>query len=189
MVAHSSYTPPNDSLKARAADSFSRWPQFLREYVQDSLTLTWRLRAPIVQKQSPAKLVATTLSNVLGDQVSDYAYVDFASGAGGPTPYIERSLNRQITARNDDASPAKFVLTDLKPHIEAWKACTKRSENITYVDEGVDASNAPKDLLKGVSGVEGKKTMRLFSLAFHHFDDELATQILDNTADTADGFW
>jgi hypothetical protein len=157
--------------------------------VQDYLTLVWKLRAPILQKQSPANLVASTLSTVLGDSVSEYAYVDFASGAGGPTPLIERALNRQIAARNDPTEPVKFVLTDLKPHLEAWNALEKRSENLSYVAEGVDAANAPKDLLRAVQGVQGKKIMRLFSLAFHHFDDELAAMILDNTAETADGFW
>jgi hypothetical protein len=157
--------------------------------VQDYLTLVWKLRAPIVQKQSPANLVASTLSRVLGNNVSEYAYVDFASGAGGPTPLIERALNRQIAARNDHTEAVKFVLTDLNPHLEAWKRLTKKSENLTYVPEGVDAANAPEDLLRGVEGVQGKKVMRLFSLAFHHFDDGLAARILDNTAETADGFW
>ena len=83
----------------------------------------------------------------------------------------------------------KFVLTDLKPHPEAWKALTKKSENLSYVEEAVDAADAPKNLLKNVEGVQGKKVMRLFSLAFHHFDDELAAKILENTAETADGFW
>jgi hypothetical protein len=157
--------------------------------VQDYLTLVWKLRAPILQKQSPANLVASTLSRVLGDSVSEYAYVDFASGAGGPTPLIERALNRQIAAGNDPTESVKFVLTDLKPHLEAWNSLAKKSENLSYVAEGVDAANAPKDLLRAVEGVQGKKIMRLFSLAFHHFDDELAAMILDNTAETADGFW
>ena len=60
---------------------------------------------------------------------------------------------------------------------------------MSYVAEGVDAANAPKDLLRHVAGVEEKKVMRLFSLAFHHFDDDLAAKILENTAETADGFW
>ena len=157
--------------------------------VQDYLTLVWRIRTPVVQKQSPAKLVASTLSHLLGDSVSEYAYVDFASGAGGPTPFIERALNRQIAARNDHTEAVKFVLTDLKPHTEAWKSLAKKSENLSYVADGVDAANAPRDLLQDVEGVQGKKVMRLFSLAFHHFDDGLAARILDNTAETADGFW
>ena len=161
----------------------------ISEQVQDYLTLVWKTRAPILQKQSPAELVASTLSRVLGDSVSDYAYVDFASGAGGPTPLMERALNREIAARNDDTETVKFVLTDLKPHPEAWKRLAKKSENLGYIGEGVDAANAPKDLHRGVEGVQNKKVMRLFSLAFHHFDDELAARILDNTAETADGFW
>lgn len=157
--------------------------------MQDYLTLVWKLRAPILQKQPPANLAASILSRVLGDSVSEYAYVDFASGAGGPTPLIERALNRQIAARNDHTAAVKFVLTDLKPHPEAWRSLAQKSENLSYVAEGVDAANAPNDLLHNVDGVQGTKIMRLFSLAFHHFDDDLAARILDNTADTADGFW
>lgn len=102
---------------------------------------------------------------------------------------IERALNRQIAARNDRTEAVKFVLTDLNPHPQAWKGLAKKSTNLSYVAQGVDAANAPKDLLRGVEGVQGKKVMRLFSLAFHHFDDGLAARILDNTAETADGFW
>ena len=157
--------------------------------MQDHLSLVWRLRLPILQAQSPADLVASILSRVLGDKVSEYAYVDFASGAGGPTPYIERNLNGRITAKGQDAKPAKFVLTDLHPHKEAWKALAKKSANLGFVENSVDAADAPADLLDRVPGAQGKKTMRLFSLAFHHFDDDLAAEILRNTADTADGFW
>jgi hypothetical protein len=65
----------------------------------------------------------------------------------------------------------------------------KKSENLSYVADGVDAANVPDNLLRNVEGVQGKKVMRLFSLAFHHFDDGLAARILDNTAETGDGFW
>ena len=87
-----------------------------------------------------------------------------------------------------------FVLTDLRPHVEAWERASKRSENLRFVAEGVDASDAPKDLLERVPGLtagvgeEKKKVMRLFSLAFHHFDDGLAEGILRNTTETSDGF-
>jgi hypothetical protein len=86
------------------------------------------------------------------------------------------------------------VLTDLRPHVSAWEAASKKSENLRYCPEGVDAADAPKDLLTRVPGLEGrdaekkKKTMRLFSLAFHHFDDQLAERILRNTVETSEGF-
>lgn len=168
----------------------SRWPQFLRTKVQDCLTLAWTFRVPFVQTQTPASLVARTLTRVLGPQhVTDYVYVDFASGAGGPTPYFEQHLNRQLqntTGKGNNGEKATFVLTDLRPHVEAWEVAAKKSENLRFVPEGVDAADAPSDLLERVQGGvekvgEKKKVMRLFSLAFHHFDDELAERILRNT--------
>jgi hypothetical protein len=85
----------------------------------------------------------------------------------------------------------KFVLTDIKPHVSAWDAIAKKNDNITYIPQSVDATDAPsaETLLRDVPGVRGKKIMRLFSLAFHHFDDDLAAKVLENTIETADGFW
>ena len=84
-----------------------------------------------------------------------------------------------------------MVLSDLKPHLSAWEPLAKKSENLSYIPQGVDAANCPaaQSLLKDVPGVNGKKVMRLFSLAFHHFDDDLAANILENTIETSDGFW
>ncbi len=161
----------------------------LREKVQDNLTLGWTNRLPILQSAPPAALVSGVLSSVLGPRVSDYVYVDFASGAGGPTPYIERYLNKELREAGKEA--VKFVLTDISPHVSAWEALANKSDNIGYIAESIDATNAPtaETLLKDVSGVEGKKIMRLFSLSFHHFDDDLAAKVLENTVETSDGFW
>jgi hypothetical protein len=73
----------------------NRWPDYLREKVQSGLTLAWTFRMPLLQKFSPAQLVASTLRSVLSTSVVDYTYVDFCAGAGGPTPFIERDLNVQ----------------------------------------------------------------------------------------------
>lgn len=154
---------------------------------------------PVLQKTSPAQLVATTLRRVLRGSITNYTYVDFCAGAGGPTPFIEKDLNTQLTldrhhssqaANGDKINPSEgtgaveFVLTDLHPHIPEWTKAVKKSENLSYVSEPVDAANAPTDLL----GRGSKKTFRLFFLAFHHFDDPLAREILRNTLQTADGF-
>lgn len=150
--------------------------------------------------------------------LTDYIYVDFASGAGGPTPEIERLVNQQLEASGSSASKdgggrrangardgdveekALFVLTDLRPHLSAWQAASKKSENLRFVAESVDAADAPRDLVERVVGGEAEggrrnkkkqkqeKVMRLFSLAFHHFDDELAERILRNTVECGDGF-
>lgn len=69
------------------------FPPWLRARVQDGLTHAWTTSLPPLQACSPAALVAQTLQRVLGRSVGRYTYVDFCSGAGGPTPSIERALN------------------------------------------------------------------------------------------------
>ncbi|KAH6679304.1 hypothetical protein B0J14DRAFT_294651 [Halenospora varia] len=184
------------------------FPQYLREKVQSCLTLCWTFRAPLLQKVSPAELVASTLYRTLSDDVTKYTYVDFCAGAGGPTPFIEKDLNTQLSSRMTNGSSGsnadnkgltprsprnasatgngtvKFVLTDLHPHIPDWTEASKKSENLSFVSDSVDAANAPSSL----NGGEGKKIFRLYNLAFHHFDDRLGSDILRNTIETADGF-
>lgn len=160
-----------------------------------------------MQKTTPAKLVATTLYDVLSNKVAQYTYVDFCAGAGGPTPFIEQDLNAQLSSRAPRSptttsntgripkspntatmpvsnTPVKFVLTDLHPHIPDWTEAAKKSEYLSFVAKPVDAANAPADLIDN----DGKKVFRLFNLAFHHFEDDLGRAILKNTIDTADGF-
>lgn len=157
---------------------------------------------PFLQASSPAALVASTLRRVLGgkDNVRKYTFVDFCAGAGGPTPEVERILNAQLLEEsesgaeggerkrsgNGNSGPVQFVLTDLHPHMEAWTAAAKKSDNLTFIADSVDAANAPRNLLG--KDEEKKKVFRLFNLAFHHFDDPLAADILRNTLETADGF-
>lgn len=170
--------------------------------VQSCLALAWRFRVPVLQKEAPAKHAAKLLINQLGSSVTDYTYVDFCAGAGGPTPWIERDLNRMLaTQRQSNSDPkiitrdmalgeedgVKFVLTDLYPHIPEWERAAAKSKNISFVPKAVDATNAPADLLHGIEGGD-KKVFRMFNLAFHHFDDDLAKLILKNTLETADGF-
>jgi hypothetical protein len=166
-----------------------RFPQTLREKVQDYLTIGWTNKFPLIQHISPAALTARILSRVLGPRVSDYAYVDFASGAGGPTPYLESSLNSEL--RMEGKQDVKFVLSDISPHISAWKAIADKSKNISYISQSIDATDSPspETLLKDIPGAQGKKVMRMFSLAFHHFDNDLAARVLENTIETSDGFW
>lgn len=180
--------------------------------VQSCLALAWRFRVPILQTEAPAKHAAKLLISQLGASVTDYTYVDFCAGAGGPTPWIERDLNRRLAEQRlareggvgevitrdralGEDEGVKFVLTDLYPHIPEWESAARKSKNISFVPKPVDATNAPRDLLDGIvgpggttGGVGDKKVFRMFNLAFHHFDDDLAKLILKNTLETADGF-
>ncbi|KAI0830407.1 hypothetical protein F5Y06DRAFT_290705 [Hypoxylon sp. FL0890] len=207
------------------------FPSFLRAYVQTGLTHAWTVHIPILQRSSPATIVAETLHRVLGDRVSRHTYIDFCAGAGGPTPFIEQALNKQLKRATTHTAPAAapagvvngdskaasestpsdaavanpeaksaavreegtavdFVLTDLHPHVESWEAAAKKSDRLTYVSHPVDAAHAPADLLRryGRKGENGKGIFRLFNLAFHHFDDDLARSILKNTVETSEGF-
>ncbi|GAP87058.2 hypothetical protein SAMD00023353_2500810 [Rosellinia necatrix] len=185
----------------------SWFPPFLRAYVQAGLTHAWTTRLPILQPCSPATLVAGILRRALGRSISSHTYVDFCAGAGGPTPDIERALNRQLAAAaaaaasqghdhgrvngdgDGDADGAvKFVLTDLHPHVESWAKAARASPHLTYVSAPVDAAAAPPGLVARAGGGGGRGVFRLFNLAFHHFDDHLARAILKDTVETSDGF-
>ncbi|CAJ2505093.1 Uu.00g124870.m01.CDS01 [Anthostomella pinea] len=212
------------------------FPSFLRAYVQTGLTHAWTISIPVLQSCSAANLVAKTIRRVLGSAVSKYTYIDFCAGAGGPTPFIEQALNRQLESSTsasssppsssnpssnagevienqpikgvsyaavasveptvngeskedgDGSSKAvKFILTDLHPHISSWEVASSKSEHLSYVSEPVDATDAPVELIQRHPTRNGK-VFRLFNLAFHHFDDNLARAILKNTVETSDGF-
>ncbi|KFZ02524.1 hypothetical protein V500_00146 [Pseudogymnoascus sp. VKM F-4518 (FW-2643)] len=154
---------------------------------------------PIMQKHSPAQVVSRILYNTLDKSVTEYTYVDFCAGAGGPTPCIERELNQKLAktkpspehtgppavhVNGEPNEPVQFVMTDLHPHIAEWKEACIKSKNLTFVSKPVDTTNAPADLILD----DGKKVFRMFNLAFHHFDDNLGRDILKNTLETSDGF-
>lgn len=145
------------------------------------MTLLWTIRLPPLQPSSPAALAASILARVLGPRVSEYVYVDFCSGAGGPTPHIEKHLNALLadqhppdppngasassskgvvttlgapTRRNESTTNpggVDFVLTDIAPHVAAWTAAAKRSAHLHFVSAPVDAAAAPPDLLSGLA--------------------------------------
>lgn len=128
----------------------------------------------------------------------DYVFVDFCAGSGGPTPSIERRLNQALAKLKDGGGeePLRFILTDLFPHVAAWEQAAARSPNIGFEPESVDASAVPEALLDKVKNVRSnggnkikkKKLFRLFNLAFHHFDDELARRILRDTVENSEAF-
>ena len=163
------------------------------------------MRVPILQNASPASLVADVLRREVleknGQQSSSaptWIMIDFCAGGGGPTPSIERILN--TSQQGTKAAPTQFVLTDLHPHVEEWAVAAAASQHVRYAAQPVDASAAdPKAILNEAFGAvsptkstaspaDGARVCRLFSLAFHHFDDPLAREILKNSVETSDGF-
>ena len=164
-----------------------RFPAFLRHHVQTVLTHMWTIRLPIIQSASPATLVARVLRTRLGSKaaLSEYTFVDFCAGAGGPTPAIERAVNERSKSRggssrsrgqmkksrggsmiersiggddddDDHHQCVDFVLTDLHPHLSAWQTAALQSPNILFVSAPVDASRAPPDLLSQAVRCHGR---------------------------------
>lgn len=168
-----SHNPPHllaRSLVSNSPNTPFRFPNFLRYHVQAVLAHFWTTRLPIIQPSSPASLVARVLRIQLGATLSEYTFVDFCAGAGGPTPAIERVLNSSINRTNispwsrngkmvdddddgddgdddDDDRGVDFVLTDLHPHLSAWHTAARQSPHILFVPASVDASAVPQDLL------------------------------------------
>ena len=165
-----------------------RFPAIFRGRVQAALTVVWSFVIPGLQKTSPAQIVARVLSSNLGSSIRDYVFIDFCAGGGGPTPSIERHLNANLRAtagQGKSDEPVQFVLTDLHPHLEDWAEISKKSANILYDSQPVDASNAPPELIARYKA-QGKKVFRSFHLSFHHMSDPLAKAILRNTVETSD---
>ncbi|KAM0143306.1 hypothetical protein ACHAP3_001442 [Botrytis cinerea] len=152
---------------------------------------------PYIEVYMNAHLNASSTSNTTNASTSSIANheVSYAEVAATPKPQIDGLALRSPRPVNGDDRHGKvqFVLTDLHPHIPDWTEASKRSENLNFISESVDAANAPRDLLKNINGeangVHGEtKVFRLYNLAFHHFGDELGGDILKNTVETADGF-
>jgi len=138
--------------------------------------------------------VAKVITEHISD-LSSWVMIDFCAGGGGPTPSIEKVINRNRrpgAAKGASAAgePVQFVLTDLHPHAENWSKAAARSPNIHFEPDPVDASAAAQTMIdKYAAGASGrKKVFRMFHLSFHHFDDPLAKAILKNTVETSDGF-
>ncbi|KAF5641946.1 uncharacterized protein FTJAE_3861 [Fusarium tjaetaba] len=162
-------------------DDQTWFPAFLRARVQDGLTRAWLSNTPL-QSQSPASLSAQVLIKQLNKSLPDYTYIDFCAGGGGPTPSIARTVNAHLQSQGSD--PVRFILTDLHPNVEAWEQVAQKNPLLTYERNSVDASSAPEYLVKRE---DGTKPFRLFNLAFHHFDDDLAKDILRDTVETSEG--
>lgn len=175
---------PSSPPSSLVSNSF-RFPNFLRHHVQAVLAHFWTIRLPLIQPSSPASLVARVLRIQLGTTLPEYTFVDFCAGAGGPTPAIERVLNRSTNQTEksfwggrsrdgkkeeeddgddgdgdgDDYRGVDFVLTDLHPHLSAWHTAARQSPHILFVPASVDASAVPPDLLSHAVRRRGRSSL------------------------------
>jgi hypothetical protein len=114
----------------------------------------------------------------------------------GPVPTIERLLNSSRV--NAHQKPVPFLLTDIKPHVDSWMKAAAKSDHLSFIPQKVDATDPPVSVTSTSSHAPGDtaetrffsdtRIFRLYCLAFHHFDDQMARKVLQSTFDTADGF-
>jgi salicylate hydroxylase len=157
-------------------------PSWLHHHEQFSLTQLWNLRVPFWSRGSLATQACAVLESHLTNP-SDYTIVDICAGAGGPTPFIEKTLNSKAEKEGRDV--VRFVLTDMFPPVDQWAAISKKQPNVSFIEEPVDARAVQR---LDESMVLGKKECRIFNICFHHFADEDAMAILTSAVTEADAF-
>ncbi|KAI5200529.1 hypothetical protein E4T39_05651 [Aureobasidium subglaciale] len=160
------------------------------------LTAQWTRKLPLIQQSTPAELAAKLIHTFLDDfpdiDTERYFVIDFCSGAGGPTPLIERSINSARTRAGHQ--PIPFRLSDFHPNLDAWMPLATHSANLSFIPQSVDATDtlhAPPLVVSKTSSLPNStgdhKSIHLYSLSFHHFEDASAQKIMTNTLATADG--
>jgi hypothetical protein len=187
----------------------NRVPFLIKQCAQNTLTKHWTQRIPLLQQQSPAELAAAVIHDVFraieSEGKDEWKVVDFCSGSGGPIPHIEKHVNalrsRETAAGGGGGGgrpPIAFYLSDLYPNIDAWLEPSSYSANLSFIPNPVDATDPPFAAISSSTpgdkevafnaGYEhdGRKVMRTFCLAFHHFDDEGALRVLKSTMETSD---
>ncbi|KAL8659776.1 MAG: hypothetical protein Q9202_006951 [Teloschistes flavicans] len=133
-------------------DDQSWFPSFLREKVQAALTLLWIDYLPPFQWISPASLIIKNLQSILGPSIKDYTFIDFCSGAGGPTPEFEREINQALRLglideaedRNHDTTAAATATAKTTTTISrSRKDARATTSNGTPISSHQDAENDP----------------------------------------------
>ena len=122
------------------------------------------------------------LTDQLGglEKTSKYTFVDACAGGGGPTPLLEKQMNRQL--QNAGFNPVQFILTDLWPDLKAWREIKSKSQHISYHSQPIDATQAIR--LVGAD----ERECRMFNLSFHHFGDDAAAKVLKGAVNSSDAF-
>lgn len=111
-----------------------------------------------------------------------------------PLNVLDNSQNRLQTSRPS----IPFLLTDLHPHLSSWKSLTKSSptSSLSYISSPVDATRFPPGITssslsadpKDEEGVnKAQKNFRTFCLAFHHFDEDGARRVLEDSMRSSEG--
>ncbi len=94
--------------------------------------------------------------------------LDLGAGAGTPAVILARAL------RKEAITPPKFILTDLYPRVQTWKALKSRyPEDIDFVETPVDATAIDPEL----SQLKARQIINVL----HHFPEPVALGLLQDS--------
>jgi hypothetical protein len=147
----------------------SDWaPPSLRDFIHESITRS------IAWGRSLSGLVAPFETFVAAARVREV--LELGAGVGGPA----RALTQAI--RRAGRVPPRFVLTDLRPAVDAWQTlCAQHPEDLGFEPTPVDATHIPTAIANGRA--------RLLINALHHFPPELAQQLFADAVATGNGIF
>ncbi len=136
------------------------FPSMFRNFMTDILEFII-VRYRIYESVTP--LIKEVMQHMKTNQI-----IDLCSGSSGPWS----QMKVQLQGQNESVS---VTLTDKYPNVRAFKKIKERFGNrIQYISEAVDATNVPLYL----------KGMRTIFSAFHHFEPDAASKILQDTVDS-----
>jgi len=171
-------------------------PSTIKHRCQETLTAQWTKKLPFIQSASPSTLAAALLQRILNNitdiNTTSYTIIDFCSGAGGPTPSIEKAVNS--TRQRLDQRPILFRMSDIEPNLDAWIEASSQSEYLSFIPQAVDATRPPASVISmSASSSLAKaradtKMVHLFCLSFHHFNDATAKEVLRGMLQNSDAF-
>ncbi len=139
-------------------------PQLWRDMMTEQLIF-------VSKYGNPYGKIAPKLKEVL-EKLNCHNIIDLCAGAGGPTVELQRQLEFE------ENYPVTITLTDKFPYeIGFEKASIESNRKVTWSDMSVDAMNVPKSL----------KGFRTLFTAFHHFDVDSATKILEDAVRNKEG--
>jgi SAM-dependent methyltransferase len=151
----------------------SRWPRLQLFEFNDSPRLHPAARDTIVESLSRALEWGRVLDGLVQpfsrflDEAGTRELLDLGSGHGGPSRILAKALARE------GRPPARFVLTDLHPRIEAWTASRAAfPDAVDFEPSPVDARSVPAAL--------GRDRARTLVNVFHHFPPDVAAAVLED---------
>lgn len=159
-------------------------PSFIRDWGTNVIKLNYSMQlAQNGKKTTVIKECIPYITDIL-DKCNATILLDLCSGAGGPCPVIQRHLNDQNDTHKD-VKLISVIMSDLYPAVKNWEDLCKEIENLSFIQQPMNALNIFKNEQKLVN----KNKVRSMFGSMHHFTQDQVQQILSDVIEENDGFF